>query len=198
MSELDPGKQEIMDATFRALSKHGYGDLTIQRIADEFDKSKSLLYYHYDSKEELLADAVNYTTQQFIDELQLADASPTAQLRHLVDRLLPETIDSEQRKTQVALLELRSQVPHVEVYAEQYTEVDTLLKETLTDIIENGIAQDEFVDVDAAREAELLVSILSGMRTRRLTSADFSAEDARDALHAHLTARLFKQPSSGE
>ena len=33
----------IMEATFEALSKHGYADLTIQTIADEFEKSKSLL-----------------------------------------------------------------------------------------------------------------------------------------------------------
>ena len=37
---------DIMSATFRALSKHGYASLSMQDIADEFDKSRSLLHYH--------------------------------------------------------------------------------------------------------------------------------------------------------
>jgi len=31
-------KQEIMDATYIALCKHGYAELSIQKIADESDK----------------------------------------------------------------------------------------------------------------------------------------------------------------
>ncbi|MEF8974259.1 MAG: helix-turn-helix domain-containing protein, partial [Haloarcula sp.] len=40
---------DIMDATYRALCTHGYADLTMQDIADESDKSKAALHYHYDS-----------------------------------------------------------------------------------------------------------------------------------------------------
>ena len=43
-------KKEIMEATYEALCKHGYAELSIEKIADEFDKGKSLIYYHYDDK----------------------------------------------------------------------------------------------------------------------------------------------------
>lgn len=191
-SEPEPGKEEILEATSRALRKHGYRDLTIQDIADEFDKSKSLLYYHYEGKEMLFADLLQYTTHEFLDELQRSGETPKDQLTHLVDQLLPETVGEERRTAQLALLEFRSQVPHVEVYAQQYTEIDRLFKETVREIIEDGVEQGQFRDVDAELEAELFVSLVSGMRTRRLTSGAFSIETARQALTDHLHQRLFK------
>ncbi len=198
MDEFDPGNEEIMEATFRALGEQGHRNLTIQDIADEFDKSKSLLYYHYDSKEMLFADLFRYISQKFLEELQLTEGSPKAQLHHLIDRLLPGTIDEERYAAQVALLELRSQIPHVDVYAEQYTEIDSLFKRTVSDIIRTGIEQGQFHEVDPEQEANLLVSAVSGMRTRRLTSADFSVEAARQTLFAHLHTRLFKETASYE
>ncbi len=190
-NELGPGKEEIIEATYRALNKHGYSDLTIQHIADEFDKSKSLLYYHYDGKETLFADLLQYTTRKFLDELQRSGETPKEQLDHLVDRLLPETIEEDRYSAQVALLELRSQVPYVDVYAEQYTEIDRLFKGTVRDIIEDGVEAGQFHDVDTELEAELLVSLINGMRTRRLTSDVFSVTDAREALSDHLDRRLY-------
>ncbi len=62
-------RAEIMDATYEALRKHGYAELTIQTIADEFPKSKSLLYYHYDAKDDLLVDFVDWLVEEFAAEV---------------------------------------------------------------------------------------------------------------------------------
>ncbi|KMT45774.1 hypothetical protein EL22_27700 [Halostagnicola sp. A56] len=42
LDQMDPVKRDIMEATYKAVSEHGYGDLTIQHIADEFENSKTL------------------------------------------------------------------------------------------------------------------------------------------------------------
>ncbi|GAA0475047.1 hypothetical protein GCM10008985_34420 [Halococcus dombrowskii] len=52
--------EEIMDATYRALCKHGYAALRMQDIADETTKSKAALHYHYDSKHDLLLSFLDY------------------------------------------------------------------------------------------------------------------------------------------
>ncbi|MFB6147843.1 MAG: TetR/AcrR family transcriptional regulator, partial [Candidatus Nanohaloarchaea archaeon] len=56
--------EEIMEAAFRALSEHGYAELSIQRIADESGRTKSAIYYHYDDKEELLEELLEHIRQQ--------------------------------------------------------------------------------------------------------------------------------------
>lgn len=50
---------ELVEATYRALCKHGLASLTISGISRESSKSPSLLYYHYDSKDELVATCLD-------------------------------------------------------------------------------------------------------------------------------------------
>ncbi|WP_323173135.1 TetR/AcrR family transcriptional regulator [Natrialba sp. PRR66] len=185
--DLDPVKREIMEATYRALSTHGYGDLTIQAIADEFDNSKSLLYYHYDGKDELLLDFLDYALGQFLTEIQVSDDAPDEQLRTLIDTLVPETLPDDPYRVQLAMFELRVNAPHDADARTQYLKADRELKTLLRSIVERGITSGEFVPVDPDLEAELFLSLLTGTRTRRLTANDeFSIETARAALLTQL------------
>lgn len=182
-SRLDPVEQEIMEATYQAVSEHGYGDLTIQAIADEFENSKSLLYYHYDGKDDLLIDFLDYALHRFLDEIHVGDQPPAKQLRALVDNLAPKTLDDEPYRVQLAMFELRVNAPHDDDARQQYMEVDRELKELLTEIIQQGIESNAFVAVDPDIEAERLLSLLTGVRARRLTVDDeFRIENARTAL----------------
>jgi len=119
----DPLKAEIMRATYRALIEQGYSELTIQGIADEFLKSKSLLYYHYDGKDDLIASFLGFATDRFRREIEIEIDDPEAQLRALVDQLVPESLDDDEYRVQVALLELRSETPHNEQFRQQYAVV---------------------------------------------------------------------------
>lgn len=186
-SRLDPVKREIMEATYQALSEHGYGDLTIQAIADEFDNSKSLLYYHYDSKDDLLLDFLDYALHRFLDEIRVGDRPPAKQLRALVDNLVPKTLDDEPYRVQLAMFELRVNAPHDHNSRQQYIEVDRDLKRLITEIIQHGIESNAFVAVNPDIEAERLLSLLIGARARRLTMDDeFPIENARTALMTQI------------
>lgn len=182
-TDLDPVKREIMEATYRALSKHGYGSLTIQAIADEFENSKSLLYYHYESKDELLLDFLDYALTQFFTAVRVRDAPADDQLRTLVDNLVPETLPEDPYRVQLAMFELRVNAPHDADCQAQYLKADRELKTLLESTIQRGIDSGLFAAVDPEIEAELLLSLLTGTRTRRLTvSEGFSVDTARTAL----------------
>ncbi|QAU12403.1 TetR family transcriptional regulator [Halorubrum sp. BOL3-1] len=58
-------REAILGAAFRALREHGYASVTIQRIGDEFDKSPSLVYHHYDGKDDLLLDLLGFLLDAF-------------------------------------------------------------------------------------------------------------------------------------
>lgn len=178
----NPTKQEIMEATYQALSEHGYGNLTIQAIANEFDNSKSLLYYHYDGKDDLLVDFLDHALHQFLEEVRVQDR-PAKRLRTLIDNLVPETLDDEPYRVQLAMFELRVNAPHDHRCRQQYLDVDRELKEFIRETIQQGVESGVFVAVDPAVEAERFLSLLTGVRTRRLTTYDeFSIKTARNAL----------------
>jgi len=69
-------RDRLMDATYRALCEHGYAALTMQDIADEGDCSKSLLHYHYDTKEELLVALLAYLLERFEARVAPEGAEP--------------------------------------------------------------------------------------------------------------------------
>jgi len=72
-AEPSDTRQAILGAAFRALCEHGYANVTIKRIGDEFDKSPSLVYHHYDGKDDLLIDLLEYLLDEF--EASIADGS---------------------------------------------------------------------------------------------------------------------------
>jgi|AntDeeMetagen134_2_1112570.scaffolds.fasta_scaffold00980_15 AcrR family transcriptional regulator len=184
----------IMEATYRALCDHGYADLTIQAIADEFAKSKSLLYYHYDTKDEILVAFLSYMLDQFTveDAIDTTD-SPDDQLWSLIDNSLPPSPDPEQREFQVALFELRSQALSDEAYREQFTRADRFIKDTLADVLVAGIDDGTFRDVDVERTVELLATMLDGAMLRRTTITGDSTPATREALAQFIERQILAE-----
>lgn len=172
-----------MNGVYRALRSHGYADVTMQDIADECSKSKSLLHYHYDTKEDLLV--------AFIDEVltdsaarirEHADDPPAERLVGFIGWFVFEVDAVDREAFHIALLELRTQGPFNERIREQLVRSDRLLRGTVADILESGIEDGVFRDVDVEETAALIVATLDGARTRQITLTDgVGANDADDA-----------------
>jgi len=59
-----------MGATYRALCEHGYAALTMRDIAEESDRSKAALHYHYDDKEGLLLAFLDHLYEEFTERFE--------------------------------------------------------------------------------------------------------------------------------
>ena len=182
----------IMEATYRALCEHGYANLTVDKINAEFAKSKSLLYYHYDDKDEILLNLLEYILDQFsVEDTVDPSDDPDIQLRTLIEEFLPWTLDGEDPEFQVAVFELRSQALSDDGYREQFTRGDDLLSETVAGILEAGIEEGVFREVDVDRAAEHVLSALNGAMLRRLTAEDESAvRTTRKSLEEYIDSYL--------
>ena len=186
----DPDVREaIMTATYEALCEHGYTDLTAQDIADRTDKSKSLLFYHYDSKEDLVADFLAYLRERFDDRIERArDRSPAIRLATFVDwYLYGSTDDDERRSFHTAMLELRTQAPYNDQYRTELRNVDDHLRETLEGILRDGIEAGEFTDHDPEETAALLIAAIDGARARQLT---LDRDEYLGAVRAAIVGRV--------
>lgn len=192
-------REAIMKATYQALCKHGYADLTIQRIGDEFPKSKSLLYHHYDSKDALLLDFLAYMLEHFetsVPEEEYPDAA--VHLQAVFDHVLPDELDEGRREFTSAMIELRAQAAHDPEYREHFTRSTRFFHERFVSIIENGIEQDVFRDVDPDRVATLLIATIDGARFQRVTTdGDEGIAAVRDELREYVETRLRVNGESG-
>lgn len=188
LSDPETTRESIMHATYLALCEHGYAGLTIQRIGEQFEKSKSLLYHHYDDKDELLLSFLQFMLEEHESSVpETAEAGPDECLDALLDVLLPPTLDDEQEGFTAAMVELRAQGAHDDRYREQYAEHDRAFHDHLASVLEDGIEAGVFRDVDTDRVAAFLATAINGAMTRRVTGGgDESVTATREEIDVYL------------
>ncbi|MGQ9676210.1 MAG: TetR/AcrR family transcriptional regulator [Chloroflexota bacterium] len=77
-------KDQLMEVATRLFREKGYHNTSMQDLADALGVQKSSLYYHVDSKEELLLRILELSSQlqqARIDEIYAANLSPIEKLR---------------------------------------------------------------------------------------------------------------------
>jgi len=179
MSDEPLAADEILDGVYRALCAHGYASLTMQDIADECDKSKSLLHYHYDTKEDLLVAFLSRMITDYEEGLEdEKDDPPIDRLAWFLAQFVFTPDEDERQSFHLALLEMRSQGPFNERMREQLVRSDEVLRETVAGILREGIDEGVFEPVDPERTAALLVATLDGGRTRQVTLDEEPTDDS--------------------
>lgn len=172
----------IMEATLQAVCRHGFADLTMQDIADEFEKSKSLLHYHYDTKEDLLVAFLEHLVDEFeayLNRLDDAESPPEERLREYIDGFTLDPEETERASLHLALLELRSQAQWNDRFRDQFRRSDRMARRAFADLIEEGQRTGRFDrDADAGALARLLFATMDGARARQLTLGEDGYADA--------------------
>lgn len=154
--------ESLMDATYRALAKDGYADLTLRSIAAEFDGSRSLIHYYYESKDDLLSAFLDSLLDEFegtIDD----DASPRERLDSLIDWIAygPE----ERPEYHRVLFELRAQAPHNPEFATRLEANVRGIRSALETVITDAVANGTLPPRDPERTAILVLTAIDNART---------------------------------
>ena len=184
-------REEIMRATYLALCEHGYANLTVQRISEEFPKSTSLIYHHYDGKDDLLLDFLEFVLERFESTVAPADEDgPAEHLRAVVDHVLATPLPPERRDFARAMVELRAQAASDERYRDHFTRSDRFFRDRIAAIVASGIESGVFRDVDPESVATFLVTVFNGSMTERVTSDDDNAATVRDGVETYVEAVL--------
>ncbi|WP_128477302.1 TetR/AcrR family transcriptional regulator [Halorussus pelagicus] len=189
----DDTRVAIMEATYQALVEYGYADLTIQRIADEFDKSKSLLYHHHDGKDDLLVDFLGFVLDYFEEGVPLGEgARADERLRSFVGAFAAGDAGPSEEFAGV-VVELRAQAVHDTDYEAQFTRSNQFFRQHIADIIADGIEEGTFREVNPDQTAGFLLTLANGAMTDSVTTnCPETTRDARDELDAYIETRLLK------
>lgn len=186
-------REEIMHATYDALQKHGYAGLSISKLAAEADLSKSSFYHHFDGKDDILLSFADYMLEDFERELGTESVGdPIRDLYTFLGLIIgidPETgVDSEYTEKLGAYLELRSQAIHDPEFRAKFTETSDRYVDTLADIIEDGIEQGVFRDVDPERTAGFLLTVIAGIIVETTTRTDDVRAEIWESLTGYIEA----------
>jgi TetR/AcrR family transcriptional regulator, transcriptional repressor of aconitase len=184
-------REAIMQATYRALCAHGYAGLTVQRIGDEFPKSKSLLYHHYDGKDDLLLEFLSFMLERFeetIPDREYDDAYD--HLLGIVDHAVPEDLDPERAEFRAAMIELRAQAASDPAYREYFSRNDRFFRDRFATVVGRGVAEGTFREVDPDRVAAMMLATIHGAMQEQATTDAAETADVRAELRAYVESRL--------
>ncbi len=185
-------REEILDATWRALCANGYADLTMKDIADETDVSKAALHYHYDSKHDLLEAFLDHIDERFLSRVRDADpgegVDPARRLSAVLDAALSPPETEQLEELQRALVDLKTQAPHDEQFRTHLSENDERFAALLAEIIAAGVESGAFrADLDPEEAAEFVGLLLAGSQLRQVSLG-------QDNEHTrHLIDQYFEQ-----
>jgi AcrR family transcriptional regulator len=93
---VEARRVEILEATCEVVIERGFAGTRVADVAKRLNVSNSLIHYHFDSKEALLAAAFEYYARKDLAEMERdieLGQSATAQLWRLIESYVPEGSD---------------------------------------------------------------------------------------------------------
>lgn len=193
-SSSEETREAIMEATFRALSKHGYADLRMRDIGDEFEMTRPVIHYHYNSKHELISSFLEHIITQYKNDVAVGDSDDQwERLRIRIDQCMfgPDIDGFDHWERMTVYHELFSQAQHNDAHRELFNEHYEGMVVGLAAVIEDGIEDGTFAAVDAMEFSQLLTDIIHSARARRISLGQTDApERARAAIDTFVLPRL--------
>ncbi|WP_211312003.1 TetR/AcrR family transcriptional regulator [Halarchaeum salinum] len=165
-------REAIMEATFRALSTHGYSNLRVRDIGEEFEKSRTLIHYHFDGKHDLISSFLEYLVAQYeSDPAVPADADPWVVLDKRLDQCLfgPDVGDFDHWERMRVYHELFSHARHDERHREAFNEHYETIRGNIARVLEAGIERGVFADVDVEDMTQLITDVIHAARARKIS-----------------------------
>ena len=156
-------REEIMDSTYKALCKHGYADLTIEKIAEESEKGKSNIYYHFEDKKALILDFLDYMKGNLREEFEpLNSGRPEENFDELLEMMLGVE-DEEMWDFHRALMEIQGRAQYDKEFEKKFRELDEIVLSQFTEVLKE-------LEIERPEQrAELIVSTVQGALSRKLT-----------------------------
>lgn len=159
---------ELLAATYRALCRHGYAGLSLQTIGEEFEKSPSLIYYHYENKDELILETLDAMLDQLEEDLSQHPDDPIASMKTIIGVFDPS--ESEGLSLERAVVELRGHAPNDEEYRQRFKRADQVLDQRFEQVIRAGIDIGKFSHPEPEAAAKSINTLLIGTMVRRSSS----------------------------
>jgi AcrR family transcriptional regulator len=186
-------RERILDAAVKLIAREGIDDVRIARIAMAAGVSASLLHYHFESREALLAEALEHSYEiagnARISVPEDEPAPATRRLAAMIDQCLP--LDDELRDEWVLWVELWLRaVRHPELRptaARLYGRMHAWFAEAIAE----GVAAGEFTAPAPERTADRLLALIDGYGIRALNEDPaMPVQRAREEIWAAIAGDL--------
>jgi AcrR family transcriptional regulator len=160
---VEERRAEILEVTCQVVIERGFAGTRISDVAKRLEVSSSLIHYHFDSKEQLLAEAFAHYAQNDLAEMEVEIASaPTAiaQLDRLIQNMVPEGSGDLEWMLWIDGWGEALRNPMMKKISQQLDEQTT---DVLERVLEAGVDSGEFTCVSPESSAIRLTALVDGL-----------------------------------
>lgn len=149
----EPRRTQMLEAALQVIVERGFPDTRISDVAERAGVSPALVIYYFKSKDSLLAEAMRYSEEAWYAETMRRTAAIATAARRLEEVVamtcLPQAEDLGPLEESWALwLDLWAQALRDEDVRRVRQESDEHFRETIRQIVRDGIEAGEFAKVD--------------------------------------------------
>ena len=170
-------RAEILETTCEVVIERGFAATRIADVAKRLGVSSSLIHYHFDSKEQLLAEAFAHYARKDVAEMEAeVEAAPTAaaQLNRVIENYVPEGSDDVEWMLWIDGWGEALRNPMMRKISQELDEQSAALVER---VIRNGVDVGEFVCADPAAAATRLTSVVDGLAVQFAAHSGMMSRD---------------------
>ncbi|TWP37016.1 TetR/AcrR family transcriptional regulator [Leekyejoonella antrihumi] len=160
-------REEILRATAHLIEEHGIALLRVADVAVELDVSPALVVYHFQTKDALIAEALTWAAQQDLDRLALATGGEGSSRDRLFAALAWYAPTGSERGWRLWIENWAAGLREPAL-RQVGRELDLVWKESLTEIIQAGVAEGDFVTADARGAAWRITALLDGLAVQAI------------------------------
>jgi len=187
-------KNQILDAALQIFVKKGYSETRMDDIVYASGMSKGAIYHHYSSKKDLFLELIDfwelYCFPNILDK-KYSNKSACGKLREIVK----DIISTFKKKKYVFLAELEiwSLSNHDDIVRDKTKSLYMNLLKLFSNIIKDGIANNEFKNVNVRIAALSIMTSLQGVIWFSIfESSELSAEEYLTEVIEFIIAGLKK------
>jgi AcrR family transcriptional regulator len=176
---------EILRTACDVIADRGLGNTRTADVARAAGVSQALMFYHFETKEKLLAQAFAWAAEQDLNRLEaiLADDLPPLQKLRRILRWYAPSSSSKSWSMWIDCWAESLRVPELEKVSRR---LDLRWKEALSEVITLGVKDGEFICDDPTASAWRLIALIDGLAVQvtvhqRVLSRKQLLEWVRDA-----------------
>jgi TetR/AcrR family transcriptional regulator len=155
--------ETILTAAQKRFGHYGLCKTTMNEIAEDIGISKASLYYYYADKEELFEAVIVKEQEQFVRDIRKI-IDPTANASELLQRYVKKRRAYFEKYINLGKLKFDAALssnPCIGKMNEVFREKEAVL---IMEIIEIGIVNKEFKEVDVKEVSDFLLLLMKGLR----------------------------------
>ncbi len=159
---VDVRLDEILRTACDVIADRGLGNTRTADVARAAGVSQALMFYHFETKEKLLAQAFAWAAEQDLNRLEAIlaeDASPLQKLRRILRWYAPSG-SSKSWSIWIDCWAESQRVPELEKVSRR---LDLRWKEALGEVITLGVKDGDFICDDPTAAAWRLIALIDGL-----------------------------------